>query len=115
MTIARNNFFRCFGVQPLGCLLLLASGFWLLASSPVHAQYRPDHIPDAGPAIVTNPGIVEKSGAQLPLDLSFTASDGTTTPLAAHFNHGRPVILSLVYFDCPNICGFNQDSLVASV
>jgi protein SCO1 len=121
-----------FGVQALACRctnslkavlrtrrvaasILLASGFWLLAPSPALAQYRPDITPDAGPSHIPNPGITEKTSAKLPLDLTFTNSEGQTAPLANYFSHERPVILSLVYFSCPSICGFNQDSLVAAV
>ncbi|MCL2645952.1 MAG: SCO family protein [Phycisphaerales bacterium] len=105
------------GVHALACIPLLASGFWLLASH-AYAQYRSDLSGDAGPAIVPNPAIVDKSGATLPLNLEFTDSTGKTAPLSTFFHHGgkgRPVILTLVYFSCPSICGLTQDSLMGAV
>ena len=95
--------------------ILLASGFWFLAPSPALAQYRPDITPDAGPANIPNPVITEKAGAKLPLDLSFKDSSGNSVHLSDYFNHGRPVVLSLVYFSCPMLCGLNQDGLVGAV
>src|SRR5262249_35560412 len=29
--------------------------------------------------------------------------------------HGKPVIVSMVYFSCPMLCGLNQDSLVEAI
>ncbi|HEU4601641.1 MAG TPA: SCO family protein [Steroidobacteraceae bacterium] len=42
-------------------------------------------------------------GAQLPLDLSFTNSDGQSVPLGTIFND-KPVVLAFVYFSCPELC-----------
>lgn len=80
-----------------------------------HAQYRADHVPDGPPVAVANPEIVEKSNATIPQDLEFTRSDGKVVKLGELFNHNRPVILSLVYFTCPNLCGYAQDDLVNAV
>jgi protein SCO1 len=79
------------------------------------AQYRADHIPDGPPVAVANPEIVEKSNAIIPQELEFTRSDGKKVKLGELFNHNRPVILSLVYFSCPNLCGYAQDDLVNAV
>ena len=95
-------------------IFLLAAGFWLL-TFPAHAQYRSDHSGDVGPAIVPNPPIVDKAGATLPLSLEFTDSTGKTAPLSAILNHKKPVILTLIYFSCPSICGLTQDSLMGAV
>jgi len=96
-------------------VLLLASLFLLLAS-PAKAQYRPD-LPDNSEAAAPPPNrpIVEKPNAQIPLDLAFTKSDGAKIKLADIFNGQKPVILSLVYFSCPNLCGFTQTSLLEFV
>src|SRR5262249_49796069 len=49
------------------------------------------------------------------LALDFTDSTGKTAPLSSLFNHNRPVIVSMVYFNCPSLCGLTQDSLVGAV
>ncbi|HEU4653936.1 MAG TPA: SCO family protein [Steroidobacteraceae bacterium] len=42
-------------------------------------------------------------GTQLPLDLSFTNSEGQSVPLGTIFND-KPVVLAFVYFSCPELC-----------
>jgi protein SCO1/2 len=88
----------------------------ILMPSTVNAQYRPDHIVDSAPQLpIPAPLIVDKTNAQIPLDLDFTRSDGTKLKLASLFDGQKPVILSLVFFSCPNLCGFAQDDLVNAV
>jgi protein SCO1 len=89
----------------------------LAAGSGIAArgQYRMDLPPD-GPALpIPNPEIVDKANAAIPLELQFTRSDGAKLKLGDLFNHNRPVILSLVYFSCPNLCNFTQDDLANAV
>lgn len=47
--------------------------------------------------------IDQKLNAQVPLDLPFRDESGQAVTLGKYFN-GRPVILSLVYFNCPMLC-----------
>lgn len=84
-------------------------------TSPAHAQYRMDALPPGAGQDLSMPQIINKAGAQLPLDTSFTSSDGKPVTLASLFHHDRPVIVSMVYFSCPFLCGENQNSLVDSV
>lgn len=57
------------------------------------------------PAPLQNVGIEEKLGARLPLDARFTTQDGATVRLRDVVAKDRPVLLSLVYFNCPMLCG----------
>jgi len=50
-------------------------------------------------------GISQKLDQQLPLDLSFKDETGKTVQLGEYFQAGRPVILNLVYYTCPMLCG----------
>jgi protein SCO1/2 len=47
--------------------------------------------------------IEEHLGEKLPLDLPFVDQTGKTVQLGDLF-HGKPVVLSLVYFKCPMLC-----------
>lgn len=47
-------------------------------------------------------GIVEKLGQTIPLDLTFTNSEGKKVKLSEIIN--KPTILSFVYYHCPGIC-----------
>jgi protein SCO1/2 len=49
-------------------------------------------------------GIDEKLGEKIDLDLTFIAENGYPVALREYFNKGRPVILNLVYYECPMLC-----------
>ncbi len=57
----------------------------------------------ATPEILKHVGVEQKIGAVLPLDLSFTDEAGAPVTLGSYFGD-KPVILSLVYYDCPMLC-----------
>ena len=57
----------------------------------------------ATPEILKHVGIEQKIGASLPLDLEFYDETGTPVKLGSYFGD-KPVILSLVYYDCPMLC-----------
>src|SRR5579884_3246033 len=50
-------------------------------------------------------GISQKLDQQIPLDLTFKDETGKTVQLGEYFASGRPVILNLVYYTCPMLCG----------
>ena len=57
------------------------------------------------PAYLKDIGIDQKLGAQVPLDLTFRDEDGRPVKLAQYFDgHKKPVILTLVYYSCPQLC-----------
>lgn len=49
-------------------------------------------------------GIEQHLDEQVPLDLQFKDEDGNTVHLGDYFQKGRPVILTLVYYQCPMLC-----------
>ena len=59
----------------------------------------------ASPADLSNVGIDQRLDQQLPLDLQFKDETGKTVKLGDYFQSGRPVILNLVYYTCPMLCG----------
>lgn len=56
------------------------------------------------PPGLANVSIEQKLDAQVPLDLQFKDEQGNTVKLADYFHSGRPVILSLGYYECPMLC-----------
>jgi len=48
--------------------------------------------------------IEQRLGKQVPLHLPFRDESGKTVLLSDYFHPGRPVILSLVYFNCTMLC-----------
>lgn len=59
---------------------------------------------NAKPPILQDVGIDEHLGAQVNLDLEFIAENGYPVKLGQFFNNRKPVILNLVYYDCPQLC-----------
>ncbi len=56
------------------------------------------------PSILKQVGIEQQLGAQLPLDLKFRDEIGREVQLGDYF-HKRPIVLSMVYYECPMLCG----------
>jgi len=50
-------------------------------------------------------GIDQRLNQQVPLDLAFRDESGNGVHLGDYFHSGRPVILNLVYYTCPMLCG----------
>lgn len=57
-------------------------------------------------------GIVEKVGAKLPLELVFRDEIGERKPLHTFFQSGKPIILTLNYSDCPQLCHIQLNNFV---
>src|ERR1700722_19931606 len=62
------------------------------------------------PKILDNVGIDQKLDSQLPMDAVFTDETGHMGKLSEFF-HGRPVLLSLVQFDCQKLCTLELNGL----
>ncbi len=61
-------------------------------------------------------GVIEHLGAQVgPDDYSLTDEDGHPVRLSQFFGKGKPVLLTLVYYQCPNLCNFMLNGLVTSL
>lgn len=55
------------------------------------------------PKALQDVGIDQRLNAQLPLDLVFRNEKGETVKLGEYFGK-KPVVLSLVYYECPMLC-----------
>ncbi|MEP6810906.1 MAG: SCO family protein [Chthoniobacterales bacterium] len=53
--------------------------------------------------IAARAGLEQKLNSQVPLDAVFRDEHGAAVPLRSFF-HGKPVILALAYYECPNLC-----------
>lgn len=65
------------------------------------------------PAALRNVGIEQKMGAQVPLDVPFVDEAGKAVRLRAY--SGKPIILALVYYQCPSLCNMILNGVVRSV
>ncbi len=57
------------------------------------------------PPALQNVDVEEKLGSQVPLGGRFTDQNGKAVRLGDLFPKGKPVVLSLVYYNCPMLCG----------
>jgi len=66
------------------------------------------------PPQLKNVGIDQRLNNQVPLDLVFHDETGKTVRLGDYFGK-KPVILSLVYFNCPQLCPMVENGLLESL
>lgn len=61
--------------------------------------------------------IIDKAGAQLPLDVKMTNQDGRELKLGDYFSESdrRPIILTLGYYGCPMLCSLVLNGLTESL
>src|SRR3954467_13995444 len=90
----------------------------MTASVCVRAQgLAPD---DAGDPAQAKPGLLKKVSIeqhlnqQVPLDLKFRDETGREVALGEFFGH-RPVILALVYYECPMLCTQVLNGMVSAL
>lgn len=70
---------------------------------------------DLSPAILKQVGYDQRLSASLPLGLSFRDAHGRAVHLSDYFRAGRPVVIVLGYYRCPNLCSTTLHSLIASL
>lgn len=69
----------------------------------------------ATPPVLKDIGIDQLLNNDVPLDLTFRNEAGQTVKLGDYFNAGKPVVLSLVYFDCPQLCNMTLTGLLGTL
>jgi protein SCO1/2 len=66
------------------------------------------------PAMVRGVGIDQNLNAQIPLELTFKDETGQTVRLGNYFRQ-KPVVLALVYYECPMLCNMVLNGLTTSM
>jgi protein SCO1/2 len=64
------------------------------------------------PADLEEVDVVENLDAMLPLDLTFRDEQGATVRLGSLFEEGKPVIVTLGYYECPMLCSLVLNGMV---
>lgn len=94
----------------LVCLLLLSlwTILWPTGQAWAHdPALHPNQILDAI-------GFDQRLDAQVPLDLAFRDETGRTVTLDDYFQE-KPVVLTLGYWECPNLCPLSRTGLLTSL
>jgi protein SCO1/2 len=86
-------------------LASVALVFALLSLAPRAGAQLIDPMQNLGqrPELLKDVGIDQKLNDEIPLDLAFRDEHGKTVQLAQFFG-SKPVILTLVYYNCPMLC-----------
>jgi protein SCO1/2 len=86
-------------------LLLLTAHCSLLTVQAQYAQPPVGPVPTGNSTeILKKVDIEQRLGNQIPLDLRFRDETGREVRLGEYFGKGRPVALTLVYYECPMLC-----------
>jgi protein SCO1/2 len=80
-----------------------------LAALPARAENQNEK-----PKLLRDVGIDQKLNEQLPLQLTFRDETGRTVQLGEYFGQ-KPVILALVYYECPMLCTQVLNGLLTSL
>ncbi len=87
----------------IGLVLLLLFG----SAMPSQAQRKPI----GAPPVLRSVGYDQRLGVRIPLNLLFRDEAGSEVRLRQYFGQ-RPVVLALVYYECPNLCNLVLNGLL---
>lgn len=96
----------------LGMNLLLGfSAEFALAYDP---KDRP-MLANETPKELQDVGITEKLSTNIDTNLTFTDETGQQVTLAKYLNGQRPVLLSIIYYDCPGLCNYHLNGVTETL
>jgi protein SCO1 len=100
------------GVLGLAALTVTGSAFAQVSGYGDKQMGEPasDHLP----SVLNNVRITQKLNQQIPLDGEYRDEAGKTVKLGDYFSK-RPVIMALVYYQCPMLCSEELDGLVGAL
>ena len=90
-------------------MLLIAALFTFSLSA-----YNPTDVVVTGhdiPKELNSVGVEEHLGQNLDLSLNFTNDDGSVVPLGHFFHKNRPVLMAMVYYNCPSLCSYHLNGV----
>ena len=100
--------------------LIVLAALALALTPRVSAQAPAGIAPKPGDAATSRPGLLsriavdQRLNTQIPLDLPFVDENGRDVKLGDYFGK-RPVILALVYYECPMLCTQVLNGLVTAL
>ena len=88
-------------------LLIITFAFSALHASPSN-QFKKNEMNELREGI----GIDEKLGDKVDANLEFKNEKGESVKLGDYFSKGKPVMLAMIYFNCPSLCNFQLNGIV---
>lgn len=86
----------------------------LVFSAPGHgreALKQREGLANEVPKELSDLDIQQNLGAKIDLDAPFVDHEGKTVRLRDYMASGKPVLLSLAYYNCPSLCNFHLNGL----
>ena len=107
------------GLLLLLLVLLLAGPLGTLAAHAQVSSYgnkeEGENVGTELPKVLQRVGVAQHLNRQVPLDGSFTESNGDKVSLRKYFGNGKPAVLALVYYNCPMLCSEEMDGLTSAL
>jgi protein SCO1/2 len=112
-------------VRAFGCVAALVASLCLLPAIPARAQNQ-QGLPAAGahksggipagqmPKVLREIGFDQNLGDRIPLDIPFKDETGRDVRIGDYFGQ-RPVVLALVYYECPMLCTLTLKGLTSAL
>lgn len=99
--------------RTIAVVVLSSAGLWAQASGDMR---KADDLrqQNTRPSVLEKVGIDQRLGQRLPLEAPFKDELGRPVKLGDYF-HKRPVVLALVYYDCPMLCTQVLNGLTSSL
>lgn len=96
---------------------LLTVGLLVFAADADARYGKQERTEDDGslPGPLREVGFDQNLGDDLPLDLVFVNEKGEDATLGSFFQPERPVVLALVYYECPMLCNMILNGLISSL
>ncbi|MFQ5961388.1 MAG: SCO family protein [Candidatus Methylomirabilales bacterium] len=91
-------------------MLLVVGGLVLLAVVPTWAHHTAQH----APTVLQDIAFDQRLNEQVPLGLVFRDESGNPVQLRNYFEE-KPVILALVYYECPQLCSLVLNGLLRTL
>jgi len=95
-------------LRRLKSLLACVAGGFVLLTPAARSQVQPGDVPREFEGV----GITEKLDHTIPLDTAFKNEQGEYVTLRQYFQPGKPVILTLNYLRCPQLCTLTLNGMV---
>ncbi len=87
-----------------------------LTASAQYAQPPVGPVPTGkSDEVLKQVGIDQRLNNQVPLDLTFRDETGREVKLGEYFKPGKPVLLTLVYYECPMLCNQVLNGVVGTL
>ncbi len=93
------------------CIAALCAMPASFAYDPVNKEVSGHTVPDE----LKNVSITEKLGSKIDLTTEFTADTGETVKIGQYFTGQKPVLMSIVYYDCPSLCNYHLNGVTDSL